>query len=407
MLTPSDLITDIDCNFKAKETSSEVDLQSTGNADQMGSSGTGNQSHNGDAVCLADASIIEDEVMSPSNGFSPGNFYGSKKQNMSPRIRLFSPSAQKILREEHSKSSSKHSLGVKRKNKKQGNSSEVRKKQRTSNMATQSEFSEGKQRPVATGKQTFSALIVDSTTNVSKAANHVESKDETKLCKSEINGFESNFTKEKRFSSCGAFEQSNSTSVGATSSDSSPTMANVASSNASEVESVGSEVSLYSGPGSVIDGLFLRKNGNEYFFSNSLDADTQNTEEFACQKFNRESIINGVTMLNPSSACDNVKRLTEEPAISCDVADNSQSSFSISLPSPDTSESDFTLKLSEKEADSSSTKSSPEHQAPITKYFKSMTGPKCRTKLITGSVSASGMSSIENSPEVKTRLVFL
>lgn len=404
MLTPCDLITDIDCNSKVKETSSEVDLQSTGNADQMGSSGTGNQSHNGDAVCVADASIIEDEVRSPSNGFSPGNFYGSKKQNISPRVRLFSPSAQKILREEHSNSLSKHSLGVKRKNKKQGNSSEVRKKQRTSNMARQSEFSEGKQRSVATGKQTFSAFV-DSTTkiNVSKAENHVESKDETKLCKSEINGFESNFTKEKRFSSCGAFEQSDNTSAGATSSDSSPTMANVTSSNASEVESVDSEVSLYSGPGSVIDGLFLRKNGNEYFFSNSLDTDTQNTEESACQKFSRESIINGVTMLNPSSACDNVKRFTEEPPISCDVADNSQSSFSISLPSPDTSESDFTLKLSEKEADSSSTKSSPEHQAPITKYFKSITGPKCRTKLITRSVSSSGMSSIENSPEVKTR----
>lgn len=406
MLTPCDLITDTDCNFKAKETSSEVDVQSTGNADQMGSSGIGNQSHNGDAVCLADASIIEDEVRSPSNGFSPGNFYGSKKQNMSPRIRLFSPSSQKLLKEEHSKSLSKHSLGVKRKNKKQGNSSEVRKKQRTSNMARQSEFSEGKQRSVATGKQTFSAFV-DSTTNVSKAENHVERKDETKLCKSEINGFESNVTKEKRFSSCGAFEQSNSTSVGATNSDSSPTMANVASSNASEVESIGSEVSLYSGPGSVIDGLFLRKNGNEYFFSNSLDTDTQNTEEFACQKFSRESVINGVTKLNPFSACDNVNRLTEEPPISCDVADNSQSSFSISLPSPDTSESDFTLKLSEKEADSSSTKSSPEHQAPITKYFKSMTGPKCRTKLITRSVSSSGMSSIENSPEVKTRLVCL
>lgn len=394
MLTPCDLITDIDCNSKVKETSSEVDLQSTGNADQMGSSG--------DAVCVVDASIIEDEVRSPSNGFSPGNFYGSKKQNISPRVRLFSPSAQKILREEHSNSLSKHSLGVKRKNKKQGNSSEVRKKQRTSNMVRQSELSEGKQRSIATGKQTFSAFV-DSTTNVSKAENHVESKDETKLCKSEINGFESNFTKEKRFSSCGAFEQSNNTSAGATSSDSSPTMANVTSSNASEVESVDSEVSLYSGPGSVIDGLFLRKNGNEYFFSNSLDTDTQNTEESACQKFSRESIINGVTMLNPSSACDNVKRLTEEPPISCDVADNSQSSFSISLPSPDTSESDFTLKLSEKEADSSSTKSSPEHQAPITKYFKSITGPKCRTKLITRSVSSSGMSSIENSPEVKTR----
>lgn len=399
MLTPCDLITDIDCNSKAEETSSEVDLQSTGNADQMGSSGTGNQSHNGDAVCVADVSIIEEEVRSPSNGFSPGNFYGSKKQNISPRVRLFSPSAQKILREEHSNSLSKHSLGVKRKNKKQGNSSEVRKKQRTSNMVRQSELSEGKQRSIATGKQTFSAFV-DSTTNVSKAENHVESKDETKLCKSEINGFESNFTKEKRFSSCGAFEQSNNTSAGATSSDSSPTMANVTSSNASEVESVDSEVSLYSGPGSVIDSLFLRKNGNEYFFSNSLDTDTQNTEESACQKFSRESIINGVTMLNPSSACDNVKRFTEEP---CDVADNSQSSFSISLPSPDTSESDFTLKLSEKEADSSSTKSSPEHQAPITKYFKSITGPKCRTKLITRSVSSSGMSSIENSPEVKTR----
>ena len=269
-------------------------------------------------------------------------------------------------------------------------------------MTRQGEFSEGKQRSVATGKQTFSAFV-DSTTNVSKAENHVESKDETKLCKSEINGFESNFTKEKRFSSCGAFEQSNNTSAGAMSSDSSPTMANVTSSNASEVESVDSEVSLYSGPGSVIDGLFLRKNGNEYFFSNLLDTDTQNTEESACQKFSRESIINGVTTLNPSSACDNVQRFTEEPPISCDVADNSQSSFSISLPSPDTSESDFTLKLSEKEADSSSTKSSPEHQAPITKYFKSVTGPKCRTKLITRNVSSSGMSSIENSPEVKTR----
>ena len=404
MLTPCDLITDIDCNFKAKETSSEVDLPSTGNANQMGLSETGNQSYKGNAVHLADASILEDEVRSPSNGFSPGNFYGSKKQNMSPRIRIFSPSAQKNLREERSKSLSKHSLGVKRKNKKQRNSSEVRKMQRTSNMARQSESSEGKQRSVATGKKTCGEFA-DSTKIISKAENHDESKDEPKLCKSEINGVESNFTEEKRFSSqsgC-AFEQSSNTSVGAMSSDSSPTLVNVASSNASEVESVGSEVSLYSGPGSVMDGLFLRKNGNEYFFSNLLDSDTQNTEGFASHKFARESIINGVTMLNPSSACDNIEGRTEEPPISCDVADDSQSSFSISLPSPDTSESDFILKLSEKEADSSSTKSSPEHQAPITKYFKSMTGPKCRTKLMTSSVSSSGMSSVENSPEVNTR----
>ena len=245
--------------------------------------------------------------------------------------------------------------------------------------------------------------IFETETIVSEAANaniNGENKKETELFKGVKNGVE-----RERSCSPQLFNESEGSVSGSVSSRSSPSLSKATVSNASEAESVCSEMSLYSGPGSVTDGLFLRKNGNEYFFAHSHDSDAQKSEQLSHNKDRTESFANGEMISHAASLEPSTESLMGKTPVCFDFTSDSQSSFSISMPSPDTSESDFTLKLSEKDADSSSNKSSPEHQAPITRYFKSITGPKCRTKLITNSVS-SGMSYAENSPEVKNRLAF-
>ena len=85
---------------------------------------------------------------------------------------------------------------------------------------------------------------------------------------------------------------------------------------------------------------------------------------------------------------------------------DSRSSVSLSTSSPDAAESVFTPQLSGKEDESSSSKSSPEHQASIMRYFRSLPGPKCKTKTVANGIpsSSTGHSSAENSLESKNRL---
>ena len=405
VLTTCDLITDIDYNFndKTKETCEKDDCQNMGNEDGRCSGRQSDRKHNG-SVNLTEENVLDDDAGSPSNGFSPVNFYGSKKQRLTPRIKLFSPNALKILKEERGDLISKCSPGVKRKNKKQSSSSAVKKKRRTSNVGKQCKSSGNKNKSAPKTVENCSP-ITESESLVTRLLSDDKGgrdKGETKLSESVTNVIEGSSS----HGSClmqMACESEGSTS-GSASDKSSPSLVKSVSSNPSEVESACSEASLCSGPGSVTDGLFLRKNGSEYFFINSIDNNTpiEQLGSSEIRKDRSEDIANGVIISRPSSTGHNGGNLTVKTPVSNDFTNDSQSSFS--LPSPSTSESDLTLKLSEKDADSSSSKSSPEHQAPITKYFKSLTRPKCRMKLVNNGVSTSAIASTENSPEVKNRL---
>jgi len=417
VLTHGDLINDIDCNFSDKTKGKcDVDCHNTENEDVTCSVRLRDQKHNG-AVNLAGENVVDSKAESPLGGLSPVSFYGSKKQNLTPRIKLFSANVHNMLRDEHDSLISKHSPGVKRKYKKQSSSSVVQKKCRTSNVARRCKSSGIKNKLVSTTDENCSrSFKSDSLVDETTALDEVEqNKGGVHLCKSVTNGMNQNFG-EGRFSpheiheteavnveSCLPYEPEGNI-IGSISDKSSPSLVRAVSSNQSEAESVCSETSLHSGPGSVTNGLFLRKNGNEYFFTNSMSSNspTEQAESHVICKDITESITDGLVNSNPISA-QNVENLFVKTPVFDAFTDDSQSSFSFSMPSPNTSESDFTLKLSEKDTDSSSAKSSPEHQAPITRYFKSTTGPKCKTKLINNGVPSPKTSWAENSPEVKNR----
>ena len=407
MLTRSDLLTDIDCNFnnKSKEKCDKDDCHDMDNNDADYPGRESNDESN---------DLENNDLEMPSSGFSPVSFYGSKKQNFTARTKSFSPSAHKRLinKDKVLPIPNKDSPGVKRKTKRQSSSSAVKKKRRTSNVARQCKTGGNKQKPGSISNGNCSYMF-EKESLISKPSGNdavIENKDETDLCQSVTGGAEVS-SSEGILSLNLAYK-----SAAATAGDSSPhesegsvsdrlvLVPNKACfSNLSEVESACSEASLCSGPGSVIDGLFLRKNGNEYFFANSTGSNSPVEQLESCEinKDRAESISNGLM----SSTHQSKEHLTVETPV-CDFTNESPSSLSFSLPSPNTSESDVTLKLSERDTDSSSTKSSPEHQVSITRYFKSITGSKSRTKLTANGISSSGMSSTENSPDTRNRLAY-
>ena len=389
VLTQGDLLADIDCNFnnKTKEKCEKDEYHDMGNNDAAY-----DQKPNGSVNLTEESNDLENNDMElPSNGFSPVSFYGSRKQIFTARVKLFSPSAHKRLTDEDEVVlPSKHSPGVKRKKKRQSNSSTMKKKRRTSNVARQCKTSANKQKPASVSNENCSYMF-EKESLVSKPSGVdavIENKDERDLFATTADD--------------SSPHESEGSVVGSVSDKSSLISNKARFSNLSEAESACSDASLCSGPGSVTDGLFLRKNGNEYFFANSTESNSPVEQLESCEinKDRTESISNGL-MLSTHQSKEN---WTVETPVRGDFTNESPSSLSFSLPSPNTSESDVTLKLSERDTDSSSTKSSPEHQVPITRYFKSITGPKCRTKLTANGISSSGMSSTENLPDTRNRL---
>lgn len=404
ILTPCDLITDIDCsNFTAesKVTSENQRCQSpekgindcdnTNNDKVMHSPGTADPEHNG-ANDMTDNMLVKD-LGSPLSGFTPVSFYGSRSQNTTPRTKLFSPNPRKKLREESEDLISDSSSGIKRKFKKQSNSTAVKKKRKTSSNVRQSKSS-GRR------KKSISAVRENGVHNYKSESLVGKNEGKTEPCESVINDVKgSRESPDGRTCLPQLNDDSEEGGIDLISDKSSPSLVKSA---ASDIESVCSEASHCSGPGIMLEGLLLRKNGNEYFF-NSVDCSTPK-ERLTPSSEDSGPVTNGTMISDPPPASQN-ESLMEKMTVCINHTDDSQSSFSFSMPSPDTSESDFTLKLSDKDTESSSSKSSPEHQASIMRYFKSVPGPKCKTKLIANGGSSSTLPSAENSPESKNRLV--
>lgn len=415
ILTPCDLITDIDCSnlaSKSKVTSENQRCDSpekeklnnchnTKNDEVIHSTRTTDQKHQG-SEDETDKNGLENDLGSPSSGFTPVTFYGSRGQNFTPRTKLFSPSAHKKLRQD-SEDLGDSSSGIKRKFKKQSNSATVKKKRKTSNNVRQGKSG---------GKRSKSSSAVHENGIQVRKSESVVSVDEDNENEGKAKNFEMviNDVDESKEgpeeSTC--FTELNYGSEGSgidlASEKSSP---NLMKSVASDIDSVCSEASLCSGPGTLLEGLLLRKNGNEYIFSSPVDSDapkeqlTPSSEDSSKERTTCIGIANGIMISDPPSTSQN-KSLVGKMTVAGNHNDDSQSSLTFSMSSPDTSESDFTLKMSDKDADSSSSKSSPEHQASIMRYFRSIPAPKCKTKLIANGVSSSTLP--DNPPEAKNRL---
>ena len=413
-LTPCDLISDIDCGNISSEIKKTFENQTCTSPekscdchDMPNGKDTflkiTDQEHNG-VVDVTEGNTLKKDLGSPSTGFMPVSFYGSKSHNATPRIKLFVPKDHKKLNVESQDLMSDSPSGIKRKCKKQTCSTAVKRKRKTASIVKQSKSggrnAKSKSNAQVNGTQVYENGSLHNIDNCHKG------KDQTEACELMI----SEVKESKGSTGDGAdlsakfHHDSDINGVDSVSDKSSPT---VQKSVASEVESVCSEASLCSGPGSVLDGLYLRKSGNEYFFSNSVVSTSSEEQLPSCSDDASSEITatagltNGV--LPDPSYTDQNGSLTGKMSASHHT-DDSQMNLLLSMPSPDTSESDFTLKLSDQEAESSSSKSSPEHQASIMRYFKSVSVPKCKTSLIANGASSSSTPPAENSLGTKNRL---
>lgn len=359
---------------------------------------------NGSVDSTKELNDLEDNGLElPSNGFCPVSFYGARKQYFTSGVNIFSPNTDKILRDKHEATISRNSPGVKRKGTKQSSSSMVKKKRKTFTVTRQCKSNGNKNKHALTIIENCSHIYMKESMirEPSDVHNATENKEED-LCKSVTNVVEGSCGED--ISSVNFGDESGAASAG----NSSPhgSQGSIISSfsdkafccNPSESESVCSEMSLYSGPGSVSDSLFLRKNGSEYFFTNSTESeDNSPTEQLTSHKISdnspMESTRNSLLISHPSC----IHKSGEDLIVA------TQSSLSFSLPSPSTSESDTTVKLSERDTDSCSSKSSPERQVPITRYFKSMTGAKHRPKPTANGITSPRMSLTETSSDIKNR----
>jgi len=418
LLTPCDLISDIDCgniSSAIKETfenetctspEKSCDCHHMPNGKETCSKTT-DQEHNG-VDHMTEGNTLQKDLGSPSAGFMPVSFYGSKSHNatVTPRIKLFVPKDHKKLNAKSQDLMSESPSGIKRKSKKQTCSTTVKRKRKTAGIVKQCK-SGGKNGKSKSNTQENGIQVYENG-SLHNIDNCHKGKDKTEACELMIIEMKENkgSTGVKADLSAKFRHDSDLNGVDSVSDKSSPTLQK---SVASEVESVCSEASLCSGPGSVVDGLYLRKSGNEYFFSNSV-VSTSSEEQVPSHSDDASSEIhvtatagltNGVS--SDRSYTDQNDSLTGKTSASHHT-DDSQMNLLLSMPSPDTSESDFTLKLSDQEAESSSSKSSPEHQASIMRYFKSVSVPKCKTVLIANGASSSSTAPAENSLGTKNRL---
>ncbi|XP_068747981.1 N-acetyltransferase ESCO1-like isoform X2 [Montipora capricornis] len=375
MLTHGDLLTDIDCNFNNKMKTVGVDCHSLKKVYSSGQN----------IICSGDfkeedGSLEVNDVESPSNGFMPANFYSLRKQRLTPKVKLFTLDAQEVLRKEDD-IIAKNSTRVKRKCKKQGNSSEGKKKQKTGTCNTGRQLTQsGNQKH---GKTEMCIDLLEKKYMCNEPfISDVKIIDENKyICGMENIGVQG-ISEE---SICSSTLQSGSEEhvkpVDGCSSQGSEESLLL---NSEKAESVSSGTSLCSGPGPASAGLILEKYGNDYLFANFTDSDDNNP------------------YIEKSDSHEIMGNVHAESVHFTNVTDESPSSLSFSSSSPNTSENGNTLKLLERGTDSSSAKSSPECQVPITKYFRSTTGCRSKARSADNGISSYRMSSTEKS-EMRNR----
>lgn len=404
-LTPSDLITDIDCEMFASKTEGSSNSETSQSPeedlnclhiqnDATSRTITNNQDYNGSEE------IRTSEILQlQSNGFTPLGFYGSRSKNFTPNMKLFGLNSEKNLSKENEDLPMNNLCGVKRKLKRERSSKKVSKKRRTT--------SGTKQHKNMTNKDKLNSDVNDKDVLVDIDHKDIRSKNQKepyelvmKTVKEIKDSHEGVVTPPSDYDS----EESGIVPI----CRKPKSNIDVAKSVISEVESTCSETSLCSGPGTVLDGFCLQKNGNEYYFSSSSNVSpVQLTPSSESTGEEEEGIAITHHTINSHQTCTEQNERVEVTLLDYNEnVSDSRSSVSLSTSSPDAAESVFTPQLSGKEDESSSSKSSPEHQASIMRYFRSLPGPKCKTKTVANGVpsSSTGHSSAENSLESKNRL---
>lgn len=406
VLTHGDLLTDIDCNFNNEK------IKTFKNGCQgMEMKDISHEKFNGSMVVTEENVCLEvNEFKFSSNGFKPVNFYSSRKQGLTPGVKMLGLNAKEMANEENGIADKNSCGGVKRKCKKQDSSSGVKKRQRTSNVGNQCSPSGNLRHgtiEICCNIVKKEALFNDITSEKKGDEGICEMVNSNSNERPAENGslvndsFQSGLRVEA--TDCGSWNGSQK-SVLCEVSDKLSLNSDTLLSNVGKEESVSSEASLCSGPGPVSPSLIVVKHGNEYVFTNDNNLSDSDDDTSNSQNGNKNyTITSSRTESNASSLLStnfNGKTNTSNGT------DGSQSSFSYSLSSSNIDESDSTMKLSERDTDSSSTQSSPERQVPITKYFSRITGLRSRTRSAANEIPSSRIPPTQRSPDLKNRFAY-
>lgn len=406
ILTHADLLTDIDCNFNNKSKTFRNGCH------DMGMSDVSHQEFNGSMVVKEENVCLEvNDIKSPSNGFKPVNFYSSRKQGLTPSVKMLGRNAKELISEENVIADKQICARGKRKCKNQDNLSGVKKRQRTSNLERQ--FSQGGNPKDETIEICCNIMKEESLFN-DITSEKIGEKGMCEMVKSNseerpaengslVNGtFQSGL--QVKATDCSSWNGSQRSAFGEVS-DMLTLNSDTLLSNLGKEESVSSEASLCSGTGPVSPNLILVKHGNEYVFTkNDYSSDSDNYTSDSHKGNNKNcTITSSYTEGNASGLLStNFHGKSSIP----NSTDGSQSSLLYSLSSSNTDESDSTMKLSERDTDSSSTQSSPEHQVPITKYFSRITGLRSHTRSAANEIPYSWVPSTQRSPDLKSRFTY-
>lgn len=406
ILTHSDLLSDIDCNFNNKSKTFKKGCH------DMEMNDVSHQEFNGSMVVKEENVCLEiNDIKFPSNGFKPVNFYSSRKQGLTPNVKMLGCNAKELITEENVIADKQSCARGKRKCKNQDNLSGVKKRQRTSNLERQSS-------PGGNPKHGTIEICCNIMKKESLFSDITSEKIGDKGMCEMVNGnsderpaengslvsgtFQSGLQVEA--TDCSSWNGSQKSAFGEVS-DMLTLNSETFLSNLGKGESVSSEASLCSGPGPVSPSLILVKHGNEYVFTkNNYSSDFDNyTSNSHKGNIKNCTITSSHTEGNASGLLSmNFNGKSSIP----NSTDGSQSSLLYSLSSSNTDESDSTVKLSERDTDSSSTQSSPENQVPITKYFSRITGLRSHTRSAAKEIPYSRVPSTQRSPDMKNRFTY-
>lgn len=396
VLTHADLLTDIDCNFNNKSKAFRKGCH------DMEMNDVSHQEFNGSMFVKEENVCLEvNDIKFPSNGFKPVNFYSSRKQDLTPSVKMLGRNAKELISEENVIADKQSCARGKRKCEKQDNLSGIKKRQRTSNLERQ--CSPGGNPKHGTIEICCNIMKKESLFN-DITSEKIEDKGMCEMINSNsderpaengslVSGtFQSGL--QVKATDCSSWNGSQKSAFGEVS-DMLTLNSDTLLSNLGKEESV-------SGPSPVSPSLILVKHGNEYVFTkNNYSSDSDNYTSNSHKGNNENCTITSSHAEGNNSSGLLSTNFNGKSSIP-NSTDGSQSSLLYSLSSSNTDESDSTMKFSERDTDSSSTQSSPERQVPITKYFSRITGLRSRTRSAANEIPYSRVPSTQRSPDLKS-----
>ena len=407
-LSPCDLLSDINCDFslKKKMVGEKKECQSAEkhvavNFDfikekcgRKQTFRTSDKCNNNMGTETEESDTQNTDLETIVVGFKPTSFYGSTTQNPIRRIQpnLQHGTVNLNFSENHHDVKRKQCLGVKRKKGKQCNSSEVKKKPKT---AIDSKCVKGysKQDQGSSSVDSLSCQAVEEKSPVNgpiEITKETVPRHQTEYSNTVTNSFqwesESSIAGDNSLKYLGEDSEkslSDSSSKGLVVWDvKSPVKSQMVAQ--SEAQSVSSEESL----GSALDGLFLKKKGSEYFFTDSIDSHAPDLDQRPCTGSTIKESDEDISTFEMNAGSSTVHQDATLFIKGSVKYLSDKRYYSPQLPSAG-------------ESESTSPRSSPDNQASIKRYFKSIQTPKCKTKLVTN--GAAHLPPVDSSAESKSR----